>query len=83
MNRTDPSKTSTEKISLPHQQFDIVTKDVIYTFPEDALLFIMNRTDIQFLEHLNTEFSNVETREMDSLIKVLLNGEPALVHCEF
>ncbi len=83
MNKVHPSKTSTEKISLPHQQFDIVTKDVIYTFPEDVLRFIMNRTDIQFLEHLETEFANVETHEMDSLIKVLLNGEPALVHCEF
>ena len=43
----------------------------------------MNRTDLQFLEHLETEFVNVETREMDSLTKVLLNGEPVLVHCEF
>lgn len=83
MNRTDSSKSSTEEISLPHQQFDIVTKDVIHTFPEDVLRFIMNRTDIEFLEHLETEFANVETREMDSLIKVLLNGEPVLVHCEF
>ncbi len=83
MNRTDTSKSSTEEISLPHQQFDIVTKDVIHTFPDDVLRFIMNRTDIQFLEHLETEFINVEKREMDSLTKVLLNGEHALVHCEF
>ena len=83
MNLTKPSKALTEEILLPYQQFDIVTKDVIYTFPEDVLRFIMNRTDIQFLEHLETEFANVETRKMDSLIKVLLNGEPALVHCEF
>ena len=83
MNRNDTSKSATEEISLPHQQFDIVTKDVIHTFPDDVLRFIMNRTDIQFLEHLETEFINVEKREMDSLTKVLLNGEHALVHCEF
>lgn len=83
MNRIDSSKSSNQEISLPHQQFDIVTKDVIHAFPEDVLRFIMNRTDLQFLEHLETEFANVETREMDSLTKVLLNGEPVLVHCEF
>lgn len=83
MNETGKSKSSNEETSLPHNQFDIVTKDVIRTFPEDVLQFIMDRTDIQFLEHLETEFTNVETREMDSLTKVLLNGEPVLVHCEF
>ena len=83
MNRTDTSESSNEKTSIPHQQFDIVTKDVIHTFPEDVLRFIMNRTDLQFLEHLETEFPNVETREMDSLTKVALNGEPVLVPCEF
>ena len=68
---------------LPHQQFDIVAKDVIYTFPEDVLRFVMNRADIQFLEHVESEFATVERREMDSLIKVLLDHEPVLVHCEF
>ena len=83
MNITDKSKTTTYQFSLPHQQFDIVTKDVIYRFPEDVLKFILNRTDIQVLEHLESEFANVEKREMDSLIKVLINEEPVLVHCEF
>lgn len=36
----------------------------------------MDRTDVKFLEHLETEFANGETREMDSLTKELLNGEP-------
>ena len=68
---------------LPHQRFDIVAKDAIYTFPEDIVQFLMQGSEIAFLEHLESEFTTVETRQMDSLIKVLLNGEQALVHCEF
>lgn len=83
MRDIDPSQTTSRRVVLPHQQFDIVAKDVIYTFPEDVLRFIMNRADIQFLEHVESEFVTVEKREMDSLIKVLLNHEPVLVHCEF
>lgn len=83
MKDTDQSQFTSSRTQLPHQQFDIVAKDVIYTFPEDVLRFIMNRTDIEFLEHVESEFVTVEKREMDSLIKVLLNREPVLVHCEF
>ena len=83
MNLTHQSKSSTHQISLPHQQFDIVTKDLIHRFPEDVLRFILNSDDIQVLEHLETEFVNVEKRDMDSLIKVLINEQPVLVHCEF
>ena len=83
MRDVDQSQTTSGRVVLPHQQFDIVAKDVIYTFPEDVLRFIMNRADIQFLEHVESEFATVEKREMDSLIKILLNHEPILVHCEF
>ena len=72
-----------ETTDLPHQRFDIVAKDVIDTFPEDMLGFLMEGCDIEFLEHLDSELTTVETRQMDSLIKVLLDGEEVLVHCEF
>ena len=68
---------------LPHQRFDIVAKDVIDTFPEDMLEFLMEGWDIKFLEHLDSELTTVEARQMDSLIKVNLDGEEVLVHCEF
>ena len=68
---------------LPHQRFDIVAKDVIDTFPEDVLGFLMEDGEIEFLEHLDSELTTVEARQMDSLIKVLLDGEEILVHCEF
>ena len=72
-----------ETTDLPHQRFDIVAKDVIDTFPEDMLGFLMEGWDIEFVEHLDSELTTVETRQMDSLIKVLLDGEEVLVHCEF
>lgn len=54
MSNADQGQSSVSSILLPYQQFDIVTKDVFYTFPEDLLRFIMNRTDIKFLEHLES-----------------------------
>ena len=75
MNNSDQSQSSFGRILLPHQKFDIVTKDVFYTFPEEVLRFILNRTDFQFLEHLESVFVTVEKREMDSLVKVLLNDK--------
>ena len=45
--------------------------------------FLMEGWDIEFVEHLDSELTTVETRQMDSLIKVLLDGEEVLVHCEF
>ena len=72
-----------ETTDLPHQRFDMVAKDVVYTFPEDMLGFLMPEGEIEFLEHLESELTTVEARQMDSLIKVLLDGEEVLVHCEF
>ena len=83
MTNSDAIKPVSDRSTLPHQRFDIVAKDAIYTFPEDMLQFLMKDSDIEFLEHLESEFTTVESRQMDSLIKVLLNGEPVLVHCEF
>ena len=83
MKDSDATQPASNRKGLPHHRFDIVAKDAIYTFPEDVLQFLMQESDIEFLEHLESEFTTVETRQMDSLIKVLLNGEPALVHCEF
>ena len=77
------TQLASHRSDLPHQRFDIVAKNAIYTFPEDMLRFLMRGSDVEFLEHLESEFTTVETRQMDSLIKVRLEGEPALVHCEF
>ena len=83
MCNTNPNLPKSGQVLLPHQQFDIVTQDVIHRFPEDVLQLIMNRMDIEYLDHIETDFATVEKREMDSLIKVLLNKELVLIHCEF
>lgn len=77
------TQSASETPDLPHQRFDSVAKDVVQTFPEDLLWFLMPSSDIEFLEHLESELTTVETRQMDSLIKVRLAGEEVLVHCEF
>ena len=83
MKESNVTQSASNRSTLPHQRFDIVAKDTIYTFPEDVIQFLMQESDIEFLEHLESEFTTVEARQMDSLIKVLLNGEQVLVHCEF
>ena len=82
MKNSDAKQSGGTRSNLPHQQFDIVTKSAIHAFPEDILNFLLRGSEVEFLEHLETEIPNVETRQMDSLIKVHLNGEPVLVHCE-
>ena len=83
MHNINPNLPKSGQILLPHQKFDVVTQDIIHRFPEDVLQLIMNRTDIEYLDHIETDFATVEKREMDSLIKVLLNKELVLIHCEF
>ena len=69
--------------SLPHGRYDIVTKDALQKFPEDILRAVLERADFQFVEFVEGEFTNVEIRRTDSLIKVLLGDELVLVHIEF
>ncbi len=82
MNRQDKTKTRTDEINLPHQKFDIVAKDPFYNFPEDMLQFLLNENNFEFIEHVDTNLTNVDVRNMDILTKVLLDGHPTLIHCE-
>ena len=70
-------------VSLPHNRYDIVTKDALQKFPEDILQAVLERTDFRFIEFVEGEFTTVEIRRTDSLIKVLLGDELVLVHIEF
>ena len=69
--------------SLPHGRYDIVTKDALQKFPEDILQVVLKRADFQFIGFVEGEFTTVEIRRVDSLIKVLLGDELVLVHIEF
>ena len=60
-----------------------MTKDALQKFPEDILRAVLERVDFQFVEFVEGEFTNVEIRRADSLIKVILGDELVLVHIEF
>ena len=81
-NSKDVEQPTSDAVNLPHQKFDIVAKDPFYVFPEDMLRFLMNRFDFEFIEHVDSNLTTVEVRHMDVLIKVRLEGQAALIHCE-
>jgi len=58
-------------------------KDVFGGFAEQILRFVTKNANLQFIEHLETQLTTVDIRRMDSLSKVLLDGQTVLVHCEF
>ncbi len=69
--------------SLRHDRYDVVTKDALHKFPDDILREILNRTDFELIEFLESEITTVEVRRMDNLIKVRLGDNDVLVHIEF
>lgn len=82
MKKQDNTRTRSGEINLPHQKFDIVAKDPFYNFPEDMLQFLLKGNNFEFIEHVDTNLTNVDVRNMDILTKILLDGHPALIHCE-
>lgn len=64
-------------------EFDTVTKDLIHTWPRDFARFALRRDDLDVLDVLDTEQPTVEARRADSLIRVRIEDEEALVHYEF
>ena len=64
-------------------EFDIVSKQLIKDYPVDFVRFTFEQEDIEVLEVIDTEQPTVESRLMDSLIRVRIHDEEALVHNEF
>ena len=64
-------------------EYDTISKDLIQTYPKDFIRLTFGQDDVEVLDILDTEQSTVETRHMDSLIRVLIAGEEALIHTEF
>ena len=69
--------------NLPHNRFDIVSKDIFGTFTEDLLRKLTNIPGLKFVEQLETELPTVEIRRMDTLSKAEIDGREVLVHIEF
>ncbi len=62
---------------------DALTKHFVQTYPHHFLQFTFQRDDIQLVKILPTEQTTVETRHLDTLLKVQIDGQPSLVHYEF
>ena len=64
-------------------EYDTISKDLIQTYPKDFIRLTLEQDDVEVLDILDTEQTTVDTRRMDSLIRVLIAGEEALIHHEF
>ena len=64
-------------------EFDIVSKQLVKNYPADFVRFTFEQEGVEVLEVIDTEQPTVESRSMDSLIRVQIHGEEALVHNEF
>ncbi len=64
-------------------EFDTVAKHLIHTYPADFARFALQHDDFKVLGVVDTEQPTVEAHRTDSLIRVRIGGEKALVHHEF
>ena len=64
-------------------EYDSVSKDLIQTYPKDFIRLTLEQDDVEVLDILDTEQNTVDTRHTDSLIRVHISGQEALVHHEF
>ena len=64
-------------------EFDTIAKHLIHTYPRDFARFALHQDDVEVLDVIDTEQPTVEAHRTDSLIRVRINGEEALVHHEF
>ena len=63
-------------------EYDTIPKQLMHLYPQDLIRLALGReeVEIEVEEVLNTELPKVETRLVDSLIRVRIDGEEALIH---
>ena len=64
-------------------EIDIVSKHLIQTYPADFARFALRRDDIEKVKVIESEQLTVKARRTDSLLRVRVASEDALVHHEF
>ncbi len=64
-------------------EFDTISKHLIHTYPHDFARFALQHDDLEVLDVIDTEQPTVEAHRTDSLIRVRVGDEEALVHHEF
>ena len=64
-------------------EFDVIAKELITTYPQHFVRFLLNSEDFEVVRAIETKLRTVESRELDTLLLVEMNGEESLVHIEF
>ena len=64
-------------------EFDTISKELITTYPQHFVRFLLNSEAFEVVRAIETELRTVESREIDTLLLLELNGEECLVHIEF
>ena len=64
-------------------EFDTIAKHLIHTYPRDFARFALQYDNLEVLDVIDTEQPTVESHRTDSLIRVRVGDEEALVHHEF
>ncbi len=64
-------------------EFDTIAKHLIHTYPHDFARFALHQDDIEVIDVIDTEQPTIEAHRTDSLIRVRVGDEEALVHHEF
>ena len=66
-------------------EYDTISKQLIHLYPQDLVRLTLGREDVEIEVEgvLDTELPRVETRMVDSVIRVRIDGKEALVHIEF
>ena len=60
-------------------EFDVIAKELITTYPQHFVRFLLNSEDFEVVRAIETELRTVESRELDTLLLVEMNGEESLV----
>ena len=66
-------------------EYDTISKQLIHLYPQDLVRLALGREDVEIKVEgvLDTELPRVETRMVDSVIRVRIDGKKALIHIEF
>ena len=64
-------------------EFDTISKELITTYPQHFVRFLLNSEAFEFLRIIDPNLRTVESREVDYLLLVKIDDKECLVHIEF
>ena len=64
-------------------EFDAISKQLIETYPQHFVRFLLNSEAFEIVRIFNPRLTTADSREVDYLLLVKINGKECLVHIEF